>query len=180
MRVVYQLHESGHWIATVSVVRGCHTYGLFSRSNPASARRPLLNTRVSAWRGARREEAGAECCQQRQLALTLSGRHLRNETQGTVRIDFRPQDRVETRERLASIRTVGQDLACVLAKEPGTGLVEVESVCRERLAFVAKKPILVAGVGVVTQEHPDVGGVLAGSSVSSVVLCPDLQKGQGR
>jgi predicted RNase H-like HicB family nuclease len=26
-RVVYELDESGHWIATVPAVRGCHTYG---------------------------------------------------------------------------------------------------------------------------------------------------------
>jgi predicted RNase H-like HicB family nuclease len=26
-RVVYALDESGHWIATVPAVRGCHTYG---------------------------------------------------------------------------------------------------------------------------------------------------------
>jgi len=26
-RVVYELDESGHWIATVPTVRGCHTYG---------------------------------------------------------------------------------------------------------------------------------------------------------
>jgi predicted RNase H-like HicB family nuclease len=26
-RIVYELDESGHWIATVSRVRGCHTYG---------------------------------------------------------------------------------------------------------------------------------------------------------
>lgn len=26
-RVVYELDESGHWIATVPRVRGCHTYG---------------------------------------------------------------------------------------------------------------------------------------------------------
>ena len=26
-RIVYELDESGHWIATVPAVRGCHTYG---------------------------------------------------------------------------------------------------------------------------------------------------------
>jgi predicted RNase H-like HicB family nuclease len=26
-RVVYEIDESGHWIATVPAVRGCHTYG---------------------------------------------------------------------------------------------------------------------------------------------------------
>jgi len=26
-RVVYELDESGHWIATVPSVKGCHTYG---------------------------------------------------------------------------------------------------------------------------------------------------------
>jgi len=26
-RVVYELDESGHWIATVPAVKGCHTYG---------------------------------------------------------------------------------------------------------------------------------------------------------
>jgi predicted RNase H-like HicB family nuclease len=26
-RVTYELDESGHWIATVPVVKGCHTYG---------------------------------------------------------------------------------------------------------------------------------------------------------
>ena len=26
-RVVYELDESGHWIATVPAIRGCHTYG---------------------------------------------------------------------------------------------------------------------------------------------------------
>jgi len=26
-RVVYEIDESGHWIATVPTVRGCHTYG---------------------------------------------------------------------------------------------------------------------------------------------------------
>jgi predicted RNase H-like HicB family nuclease len=26
-RVVYELDESGHWIATIPAVRGCHTYG---------------------------------------------------------------------------------------------------------------------------------------------------------
>ncbi len=26
-RVVYELDESGHWIATVARVKGCHTYG---------------------------------------------------------------------------------------------------------------------------------------------------------
>jgi len=25
--VVYELDESGHWIATVPAVKGCHTYG---------------------------------------------------------------------------------------------------------------------------------------------------------
>ncbi len=26
-RVVYEIDESGHWIATIPTVRGCHTYG---------------------------------------------------------------------------------------------------------------------------------------------------------
>lgn len=26
-RIVYELDESGHWIATVPAVKGCHTYG---------------------------------------------------------------------------------------------------------------------------------------------------------
>jgi predicted RNase H-like HicB family nuclease len=26
-RVVYEIDESGHWIASVPAVRGCHTYG---------------------------------------------------------------------------------------------------------------------------------------------------------
>ena len=26
-RVVYELDESGHWIATVPAVKGCHSYG---------------------------------------------------------------------------------------------------------------------------------------------------------
>ncbi len=96
--------------------------------------------------------------------------------QGAVDVDLRPQDRIQALKRPPRIKTVGQDLAGVPAKEPGTRQLEVESLCRERFTFLTVEPILVAGVGVVSQQHPDVGGVLARCDVSSVVPGPDLQK----
>jgi hypothetical protein len=106
-------------------------------------------------------------------------RHLGYETQGTVGVDLRPQDRIEALKGSSRVRAVSQDLASVLAEKPGARFVEVKGICSERcLTFLAIESVLVPSVGIVPKEHPDVGGVLARRSVPSVYPSPDLEKDQ--
>jgi predicted RNase H-like HicB family nuclease len=52
-RVLYELDESGHWIATVPRVKGCHSYGR-SLSEARSRIREALGGALSATEKRRR------------------------------------------------------------------------------------------------------------------------------
>jgi hypothetical protein len=114
-------------------------------------------------------------------SVAIPGRHLSDEPQRTVGIDLGPQDRIEALKGSSQVRAVSQNLAGVFAQEPSSRRFKVESECGEcGLAFFAVEPILVACVGVVPKEHPDVGGILARRGGPPVRPSPDLEKGKGR
>ena len=68
----------------------------------------------------------------------------------------------------------------MLAKKASPRCLKVEGERGEGgLAFLTVESILVARVGVVPKEHPDVGSVLARDGASPVSPGPDLEKGEG-
>jgi hypothetical protein len=66
-----------------------------------------------------------ECSEGGHLTVAVARRHLGDEPEGAVRIDLRAEDRIESPKRASRVGTVSQDLARILAKQPGACLFEI-------------------------------------------------------
>ncbi len=60
------------------------------------------------------------------LTVAVARRHLRYQPEGAIRIDLRAQDRIESLKRASRVGTVSQDVARILAEQPGACLFEIK------------------------------------------------------
>jgi hypothetical protein len=61
------------------------------------------------------------------LTVAVARRHLCDQPEGAIRIDLRAQDRVESLKRASRVGTVSQDVARILAEQPGARLFEIKA-----------------------------------------------------
>ena len=110
-RVVYERDESGHWIATVPAVKGCHTYG---RSiNQARERiREALGLFVSNARGARlTDDVRLPADLRRLLEAQHKARRRAEQAQAVARTVISHAARKLVKAKGLSVRDAGELLA---------------------------------------------------------------------